>query len=728
MNQEPMDDLNIPPLTLDDVFNFNPITRVEPSESISVTSTQPLNTIDYNIEQLDAIHTINGPLLIIAGAGSGKTRTLMGRIDYMIEQGISPTNILAITFTNKAANEMKERLSIQARSVTASTIHSFCANLLRRYAHTIGFKPGFTIYDTDDVKQLIRYVKEDVAEKEMARIRELNPYTSETTITAAGTVIRSIKDATIASKISKAKSEGLTPHDVANSDEDYAQIIAVIYQNYEKAKIADNAMDFDDLLLYMRQMLQTQPLVRDRVRAQYHYIMVDEYQDTNVIQNDIVNLIVSDNQDLCVVGDPDQSIYAFRGAKIKNIINFNKVYPLAKVVELNKNYRSTQDILNVANDIINHNQRVNGQARHLVSDTASNKHGLPTVLKAENGFEEAAFVVEDIKEYLKDGGKPSDIAILYRNNATSRAYDNALRNNGIPFKIVGGLSFYQRREIKDLIAYLTVLANPAASIAVKRIINVPTRGIGLATLQKLEAAANAVVPATSIVDIAVNYLDQLSNLTATQKAHIRSFTDVFTSLDIYSTTMSMKELVEHILTQTRYIDYLIELGDNEEERVENAREFLTDAKLFDDEFREQHPTPLPLVDRVQIFLQKIMLLSSSERDTEETTDYVTLMSLHASKGLEFPVVYMVQVAEGFLPSGMAIKANDIPEERRLMYVGVTRAEKKLMISYAKEYIHYGRKQDTIASRFIDEIHKNHIQEINKTKPKAKFERNTNFTW
>lgn len=706
---------DIPQLSATDIFNFSPL----PQTSMIEPATPK---ITFSDEQLEAVNNIHGPMLIIAGAGAGKTRVLMGRIDNMISQGINPQSILAITFTNKAATEMKSRLSIQAQSVTASTIHSFCANLLRKYGQLLGFQPGFTIYDTSDQEQLLSAVKNDVSEAECARYLEINPQANQTYLDNIKENISSITERSLRSKISKAKSNGIGPDQYVvkmNMVDDTPDMTALIYRAYEEMKFADNAMDFDDLLIYTHILLRDHPQVRDAVRNVYKYIMVDEYQDTNRIQNDIINLIVSDTQDLCIVGDPDQSIYKFRGAKIENILEFNKNYPFAKVVELETNYRSTQDVLNVANDIINNNQRLEGKDRILVANSTESPWGKPVVLNADNGFEEASYIANEIKEYVKNGGHYKDIAILYRQNAASRIYDTTFRNNNIPFKIHGGISFYQRKEIKDLIAYLTVLANPSASIAIKRVINVPKRGIGATSQKQIEliAAGKAplengqrFIPATSMVTVMMHHLDQVPGLNKTQKAGIQSFLNVFTSIDIMSTTITVKQLLEHILNTTNYIEHLMNSKDeNAEDRVNNAKEFLSDAVVFDEDVVKQHPDPLPLVTRVQMFLQKIMLLTSTDKENDNNDDYVTLMTLHSSKGLEFPFVCIVQCAQGYMPSDLAIKDNDIPEERRLMYVGVTRAESRLILSYADEYIQYGSHRNVDESQFIKEIKPEHIE-------------------
>lgn len=742
LNQHTIIDEDYEPFSISDIFNFAPLAQQETTVSPTTVTQKP--KISYNSEQLEAVKSIHGPLLIIAGAGSGKTRVLMGRIDEMIENGIDPRSILAITFTNKAAGEMKDRLSPMAQSVTASTIHSLCANILRKYASLLGYKDGFTIYDTDDAKQIIKGIKNDVADNEVRRVRELTPNASDQLYEQIKYNIQSLSEASIASKISKAKSEGVSPGQYSSAMkafDEQAELTAMLYEAYEIAKFADNAMDFDDLLINTKTLFENHPHTLQSVKNVYKYIMVDEYQDTNHIQNDIVNMMVSATNDICVVGDPDQSIYGWRGAKIENILRFHNQYPQTKVVELKTNYRSIQPILNIANDIINKNPKIENKSRNLVSSLPYDDNDKPKIIQADNGFDEASQIVEEIKKYIDNGGEYKDIAILYRHNETSRTYDNALRNANIPFKIHGGLSFYQRKEIKDMIAYLTVLANPSASLSIKRVINTPERGIGAVTQRRIEDIAlgksplmivnqfsqkeeSYFNPATSMTTVMLHYLDYIPGLTANHKNGIKSFMDVYTSIDVNSTTMTVQQFIDHVITKTDYLNYLQTKFPNEaSDKINNTKEFLSDAKVFDDEIAAQGYTNHSLITRIQLFLQKIMLLTSDTKNNDEHGDNrVTLMTLHASKGLEFPMVCLVKCAQGYLPSDMAIRDGHVDEERRLMYVGVTRAEKRLIISYANEYIKYGQNITTDQSQFLRDINENNVEKI---KPKKSILANTN---
>lgn len=677
--------------------------------------------INLNRAQQEAVDTLHGPVLIMAGAGSGKTRTLINRIDNLIRHGVKPETILAITFTNKAARELKSRLSLDAANVEASTIHSFCVKILRQYAHVLGYSNNFLILDTSDAQTVIGYAKNDIADAYVAMQYERFPHREPN-----AHFILEMKDCTIQSAISKAKNDGISAHEYMNYQhrvDEYPEVITAIFKKYEEIKLRENSMDFDDLLVKTCQLLKDNPAILEIVQNIYHYIMVDEYQDVNDIQDELVNLISAKNRNICVVGDPDQSIYKFRGSKVENIIEFNRTYPDTKIIHLDENYRSEQVILDAANDVINNNSKIANKERRLFSSNTSS-NDLPMLVHLDTQIDEATYIAEQIKDYIQKGGKYSDIAILYRNNAISKNIDMALRNASIPFEIHGGLPFYQRKEIKDIIAYLTVMTNPYSTVQLKRIINVPRRGIGNATITEIENYAKAYNPILTIPQVLTGHLDNIK-LPPARREKLEHFTSLYTNINYNNVGTSIKELIEYFYEHTGYLNYLMD-EDNAEERLDNAKEFLSDAQKFDEEVDPNSDT---LFNRCGMFLQKIALQTNVDKN-DESEEKVTLMTLHASKGLEFPFVIIAGCEEGTLPSNLAIRAKDVPEERRLMYVGMTRAEKKLIMTAVKERLIYGQYQAQGLSRFVTEIKPEHVnyKEIKSEKPQQNNYHGHNHGW
>lgn len=677
--------------------------------------------INLNRAQQEAVDTLHGPVLIMAGAGSGKTRTLINRIDNLIRHGVKPETILAITFTNKAARELKSRLSLDAANVEASTIHSFCVKILRQYAHVLGYSNNFLILDTSDAQTVIGYAKNDIADAYVAMQYERFPHREPN-----AHFILEMKDRTIQSAISKAKNDGISAHEYMNYQhrvDEYPEVITAIFKKYEEIKLRENSMDFDDLLVKTCQLLRDNPAILEIVQNTYHYIMVDEYQDVNDIQDELVNLISAKNRNICVVGDPDQSIYKFRGSKVENIIEFNRTYPDTKIIHLDENYRSEQVILDAANDVINNNSKIANKERRLFSSNTSS-NDLPMLVHLDTQLDEATYIAKQIKDYIQKGGKYSDIAILYRNNAISKNIDMALRNESIPFEIHGGLSFYQRKEIKDIIAYLTVMINPYSNVPIKRIINVPRRGIGDTTVAEIENYAKTYNPILTIPQVLTGHLDNIK-LPPARREKLNHFTSLYTNIDYNNVGTSIKELIEYFYEQTGYLNYLMG-EDKAEERLDNAKEFLSDAKKFDEEVDPNSDT---LFNRCGMFLQKIALQTNVDK-SDESEEKVTLMTLHASKGLEFPFVIIAGCEEGTLPSNLSIRSKDVPEERRLMYVGMTRAEKKLIMTAAKERLLYGNYQSQGLSRFVTEIKPEHVnyKEIKSEKPQQNNYHGHNHGW
>ena len=635
-----------------------------------------------NQRQKEAVCHTEGPLLILAGAGSGKTRVLTHRIAYLIEEkGVNPWNILAITFTNKAAEEMRNRVDnlvgFGAESVWVSTFHSACVRILRRYIDLIGFNSQFTIYDTEDQKTLMR---------DICKLLQVDT--------------KMYKERSLLSIISSAKNEMITPAEFENNAGDFRERkIAKVYEAYEKQLKNNNALDFDDLLVKAVLLLQTQPEVLAYYQDRFRYIMVDEYQDTNTVQFKLIRLLAGKHKNLCVVGDDDQSIYKFRGANIKNILNFEKEFSNVKTIKLEQNYRSTGRILQVANEVIRHNR-----GRKDKTLWTENPQGENILFhQFDNAYHEAEYVAESVREYIARGYSYHDFAVLYRTNAQSRLFEERFVAMGIPYKIVGGVNFYARREIKDLLAYLKTIDNGQDDLSVRRIINVPRRGIGLTTINRIqESAAEREIGFYE----ALGGLDLIPDI-GRSGAKVSSFMAQMEHFKEVATTMSISDLMIYILETIGYIEHLMQEDKVEAEtRVENMNEFLSKIASY-----EETCVDSDVKATLSGFLEEVALVADID-SLEEGQDYVVLMTLHSAKGLEFPHVFLAGLEEGLFPSYMAISEGDpeaVEEERRLCYVGITRAMERLVISSAKSRMIRGEINYQRVSRFVKEIPSEYLE-------------------
>lgn len=586
-----------------------------------------------NGPQREAVYHTEGPLLILAGAGSGKTRVLTHRIAYLIEEkGINPWNILAITFTNKAAGEMRERVDqivgFGAESIWVSTFHSTCVRILRRHIDRLGYDTNFTIYDTDDQKTLMK----DVCK----RLQIDTKVYRERNLLAA---------------ISAAKNELITPEEYRlQSEGDFGrQKIASVYEEYEKQMRANNALDFDDLLLKAVQLFQTQPEVLDYYQERFRYIMIDEYQDTNTVQFQLVSLLAAKYRNLCVVGDDDQSIYKFRGANIRNILNFEQVFEDARVIKLEQNYRSTSTILDAANAVIRNNR--GRKEKTLWTDNGQGEK--ITFRQFDTAYDEAEYIVGDIKENIENGRcNYNDNAVLYRTNAQSRLLEEKLVAANIPYKIVGGINFYARREIKDLLAYLKTIDNARDDLAVRRIINVPKRGIGLTSVNRLQEYALARDISFYEALLGADLIPGIGR----GIARLESFAALMEHFRTRADEISISQLLDEILETTGYIEELKTEGEIEAEaRIENIDELKNKIAAYEEACQEQGERP-----SLSGFLEEVALVADVD-SLDENSDYVVLMTLHSAKGLEFPQVYLAGMEDGLFPSYMTITADD-PEE------------------------------------------------------------------
>lgn len=630
-----------------------------------------------NEPQREAVYHTDGPLLILAGAGSGKTRVLTHRIAYLIEeQNVNPWNILAITFTNKAAEEMRQRVdslvTFGAESIWVSTFHSMCVRILRRFIDRLGYENSFTIYDTDDQKTLM---------KEVCRKVDIDT--------------KVFKERSLLSAISSAKNELITPDEFElNAGGDFGRLkIAKVYREYEAQLKGNNALDFDDLLVKTVQLLQTQPDVLENYQERFRYIMVDEYQDTNTVQFQLVRLLAGKYKNLCVVGDDDQSIYKFRGANIRNILDFEHEFPDAKVIKLEQNYRSTSNILNAANSVISNNK--GRKEKTLWTDNGEGD--LIRLRQFDTGYDEADFIAEDIQKQVRNGAAYNDNAVLYRTNAQSRLLEEKFVAMSIPYKIVGSVNFYARREIKDLLAYLKTIDNGRDNVAVRRIINVPKRGIGLTTVNRIQEAADE--RGISFYE-ALLAPDQIQGVarSATKLDSFAALIEYFKSIEPES---SITDLIQEILDKTGYIDSL-EAEDKEDAqaRRENIDELVNKAAAYEEACQDADEEAT-----LSGFLEDVALVADID-SLDENQDYVILMTLHSAKGLEFPHVYLAGMEDGLFPSYMTITSDDnedLEEERRLCYVGITRAEQELTLTSARRRMVRGETQFNKISRFVKEI-------------------------
>ena len=630
-----------------------------------------------NEPQREAVYHTDGPLLILAGAGSGKTRVLTHRIAYLIgERGVNAWNILAITFTNKAAEEMRQRVDnlvgFGAESVWVSTFHSACVRILRRFIDRLGYENHFTIYDTDDQKTLI---------KEVCRKVDVDT--------------KVFKERSLLSAISSAKNEMILPDEFElNAGGDFAKMkIAKVYREYEAQMRANNALDFDDLLVKTVQLLQTQPDVLESYQERFRYIMVDEYQDTNTVQFQLVSLLAGKYKNLCVVGDDDQSIYKFRGANIRNILDFEHEFPDAKVIKLEQNYRSTGNILNAANSVI-----ANNRGRKEKSLWTENGEGeLIRLRQFDTAFDEADFIGEDIKSAVRQGGSYNDSAVLYRTNAQSRLLEEKFIAMNIPYKIVGGVNFYARREIKDLLAYLKTIDNGRDDVAVRRIINVPKRGIGLTTINRIQESATERGIGFYEALLAPGLIAGVGR-SATKLDSFAALIEYFKTL---AEEMNITDLLQEVIEKTGYVESL-ENEDKEEAktRKENIDELISKAATYEESCQNKDEKAT-----LSGFLEEVALVADID-SLDEDQEYVVLMTLHSAKGLEFPRVYLAGMEDGLFPGYMSINAGDreeLEEERRLCYVGITRAEQELTLTSARRRMVHGETQYNPMSRFVKEI-------------------------
>ena len=625
-----------------------------------------------NPKQKEAVLHTDGPLLILAGAGSGKTRVLTHRIAYLIDEcGVNPWNIMAITFTNKAAGEMRERVDnlvgFGAESIWVSTFHSSCVRILRRHIENLGYTTSFSIYDSDDQKTLMRQV-----------FKTLDIDTKQ------------FKERSVLAAISSAKDKLITPEEfLLNAGGDFREKkTGEIYKEYQKQLKKNNALDFDDLIVKTVELFQNNPQILDYYQERFRYIMVDEYQDTNMAQFKLVSLLASKYRNLCVVGDDDQSIYRFRGADIQNILSFENTFPGTMVIKLEQNYRSTQNILDAANEVIRHNF-----GRKDKTLWTANGEGDKILFKQfDTAKDEADFVVRQIRD---SGYSYQDQAVLYRTNAQSRLLEERCIFYNVPYRLVGGVNFYQRKEIKDILAYLKTIANGVDDLSVIRIINVPKRGIGTTTIGRVTAFAS---------EHSMSFYDTLKEAkqipgigkAAEKISRFIAQMEAFRAM-AYSEEYSMKDLIDHILEDTGYEEELQEEGEIEAQtRLENIEELINKAAAYEED--SEHPT-------LDEFLEQVALVADID-NVDDTEDRVTLMTLHSAKGLEFPKVYLVGMEDGLFPGMMSIMSGDkteMEEERRLCYVGITRAKKELVLTAARQRMINGETRWSKPSRFINEI-------------------------
>lgn len=629
-----------------------------------------------NEQQRAAVFQTEGPVLILAGAGSGKTRVLTHRTAFLIEEkGVNPYNIMAITFTNKAAGEMRERIDklvgFGSESIWVSTFHSTCVRILRRHIDRLGFDTNFTIYDSDDSKSLMKDI-----------CKRLNIDT------------KIYKERNLLSAISKAKDELVTPTEftLQAAAGDYARKRqSEVYREYQEALHKNNALDFDDLIVKTVELFQTDPEVLNYYQERFRYIMVDEYQDTNTAQFELIRLLAGKYKNLCVVGDDDQSIYKFRGANIYNILNFEKHFDNAKIIKLEQNYRSSQNILDAANHVIANN--VGRKSKKLW--TANDEGEKIEFEQFDSGYEEADYIARDIASGVKNGKYHyGDYAVLYRTNAQSRLFEERFIVSNIPYKIVGGVNFYARKEVKDLLSYLKTIDNAKDDLAVRRILNVPKRGIGATTVNRVTDYAEA---------YDIGFYDALKvaeEIPSIGKAalKIKPFVNFIQMLRSKLTYISVSELLREIIEETGYVKELEAEGTDEATaRIENIDELLSKAVTYEE--GEEHPT-------LSGFLEEVALVADID-SLNEGSDYVVLMTLHSAKGLEFPKVFLAGMEDGLFPSYMSITSDnsseELEEERRLAYVGITRAMQELSVTCAKQRMIRGETQYNKVSRFVKEI-------------------------
>lgn len=646
-----------------------------------------------NPAQREAVENTEGAVLILAGAGSGKTRVLTTRIGYLMEdKGIKAENILAITFTNKAANEMRERVEetlegTDTKEMWITTFHSCCVRILRKSINKIGYNRSFVIYDSPDQITLI---------KDCMRELDISD--------------KAFDPKYVLSCISNAKDKLYSPKKYIKLNEgDISKTkVGEIYALYQDRLKRNSALDFDDLIMKTVELFKECPEVLDFYRNKFRYIMVDEYQDTSKAQYELIKLLAKQHQNICVVGDDDQSIYGWRGADIRNILEFERDYDNVKIVKLEQNYRSTQVILDAANHVIANNTE--RKRKRLWSDKKEGQ--LIKIQLAENEVEEGDFIVNTIS-YMKryEDRDYKDFAVLYRANAQARSVEDALNRAGIPYNIYGGIKFYERKEIKDIIAYLRVIQNPQDDISLKRIINVPRRGIGLRTIEKIEDRAS--LKEESLYSVLIDIEDN-SDISRKARASISEFVDLMSTLRSFTDIYTVSQIIEKVLDITGYKDELLKEKNNEgEDRLENLEELISVALEFESSNDDKS---------LESFLTNIALNAEPDSE-EESEDRVSLMTIHSSKGLEFPVVFLAGMEEKIFPIARAIQSmrdSDIEEERRLCYVGITRAKEELFLTLTRKRTLYGRTNPSIASRFIEELPDDCIERLNKEQKELSF--------
>ena len=627
-----------------------------------------------NTKQREAVMQTEGPVLILAGAGSGKTTVLVNRVAYIIAQnGVRPYNILAITFTNKAANEMKERITNMIGDISGDmwmgTFHSVCVKILRRHIDKLGYENNFVIYDTADTTTVI---------KDCLKELDMND--------------KNFPPRAMMSIISNAKDDMLDAQrfaDINATDYRMSQV-AKIYSLYQKKLMSNNALDFDDIIMLTVRLFKEYPEILERYREKFKYIMVDEYQDTNNVQYTLINLLAKDKENhnnLCVVGDDDQSIYKFRGANIRNILDFEKDFPNAKIIKLEQNYRSTQHILDAANSVIHNNRGRRGKSLWTQNDTGEKIQ----VYTASNEHEEGQYIARQINKLVGEGYKYSDFAVLYRTNAQSRVLEEMFLREVVPYRVLSGLRFYDRKEIKDIIAYLRVIHNPYDDVSLKRIINEPKRGIGLTTVDKIQRAANEI--GTSLFGV-ISVAEMIPELSKT-KTKLAGFADMINTLTEEKDNMELSEFVLKVMSDTGYLEMLEKENTTEAQtRIENLNEFMSVV--------QEHEKAEENAD-LSTFLEGVALISDIDSyDAEQ--DAVVMMTIHSAKGLEFPVVFLSGLEEGVFPGTRSIgEAEELEEERRLCYVAITRAKQMLYITKTESRMLYGSTTYNKPSRFLNEI-------------------------
>ena len=629
-----------------------------------------------NPAQQEAAKTIGGPLLVMAGAGSGKTRALTHRITHLIANGISPYKILAVTFTNKAAGEMKSRiremLDKDSPSPTVGTFHAICVQILRREIHHIDRENNFLIYDTMDQKVLMKQIfKEKGIEEKI-----FNPRA-------------------VLAAISNAKSRMVSPSNF-QVHSDFAQKVSELYPIYEKRLAGNNALDFDDLLSKVIEVFEKHPKILEKYQERWHFISVDEYQDTNLVQAKITNLLAEKYRNLCVIGDPDQSIYSWRGADISNIRDFRKMYPEAKVIKLEQNYRSTPTILEAANAVIAKNG--NREDKKLWSEKEKGEKIFLMELNSER--DEAEFIAIEVQRKIRESNLfYRDCVVLYRTNAQSRVIEEAFLRHGIPHRIIGGVKFYARKEVKDVLSYLRIIQNPRDNLSLLRVLNVPSRKIGLKSVEVLQSHANSLIPA-ELENLTPSLWDALKDVERTiipesKKLVLKNFVSLIEDLQELSKTQTVAQLIKHLLMKVKLKEYWLQDGEVEgETRVENVLELISVASKYD---------ALEGSVSLATFLEEVALLSDADQ-IEEKENSVLLMSLHSAKGLEFPVVFIAGLEQNIFPhSRSLLEPKQLEEERRLFYVGITRAMDSLFLLCARQRLFFGEIQMNAASDFLDDI-------------------------